>query len=111
MDGLKLYLEKSPDHVIQNQFYNGWTHDHYVSCVIVFCPDGTIPIFCYNVPGCIHDSTISEWGGIYDKLKFVYETTGGMCTVDSHFSKKHYPFLIKSSQKDPDNSEELIVNR
>jgi hypothetical protein len=47
MDGLKLYLEQSTDHVIQSRFYNGWTHDHYVSAVLVFCPDGTIPIATY----------------------------------------------------------------
>lgn len=29
-DRLKLYLEQSSDAVIQNMFYNGWTHDHYV---------------------------------------------------------------------------------
>ena len=44
MDGLKLFLEQCGDTVIQNMFYNGWTHDHYVSSVLVFCPDGTIPI-------------------------------------------------------------------
>ena len=42
MDGLKIYLEQSGDPVTQNRFYNGWTCDHYVSAVLVFCPDGTI---------------------------------------------------------------------
>lgn len=28
----------------QNQFDNGWTCDHYIGAVLVFCPDGTIPI-------------------------------------------------------------------
>jgi hypothetical protein len=32
--------------VFKNNFYNGWTHDHYVSSVLVFCPDGTFPICC-----------------------------------------------------------------
>ena len=30
MDGLKLLLKRSCDEMIQNMFYNGWTHDHYV---------------------------------------------------------------------------------
>ena len=51
MDGLKLCLQQSGNATTQNNFYNGWTHDHYVSSVFVFCPDGTIPICCYNVPG------------------------------------------------------------
>lgn len=115
MDGLKLYLEQSGDAVIQNMFYNGWTHDHYVSGVFVFCPDGTIPIATYNVPGCFHDSTIADWGNVYNKLKNVYETTGtgGKCTVDSAFSKKRYEFLIKSSQADPDSDDpnDYVVNQ
>ena len=102
MDGIKLYLEQSGDSTIQNMFYNGWTHDHYVSAVFVFCPDGTIPIATYNVPGCFHDSTIAEWGKIYEKLGNVWDMVGGKCTVDSAFSKKNNPFLIKSSQTDPE---------
>ena len=29
-DGLKLHLQQAGDCVIQNMFYNGWTHGHYV---------------------------------------------------------------------------------
>jgi hypothetical protein len=98
MDGLKLYLQQAGEASIQNNFYNGWTHDHYVSNVIVFCPDGTIPICCYNVPGSVHDSMVAEWGGVYEKLGRVHRQTGGRCTVDSAFSKRNYPYLIKSAQ-------------
>lgn len=101
MDGLKLRLQQSGNCNIQNSFYNGWTSDHYVSGVFCFCPDGTIPIACYNVPGSIHDSKIAEWGKIYDKLEMVYNTTGAKCTGDSAFSKSRGPFLIKSSQTVP----------
>ena len=62
MDGLKLTLNQSTNAVVQNYFYNGWTHDHYVTGVFVFCPDGKIPIATFNVPGSIHDSVIAEWG-------------------------------------------------
>ena len=44
MDGLKLYLQQAGSTEIQERFYNGWTHDHYVTSVFCFCPDGTIPI-------------------------------------------------------------------
>ena len=76
MDGLKLYLECPGDDDEQNNFYNGWQCDHFVNAVLVFCPDGTIPICCYNVPGTQHDSKIAYIGGIYDKLKKVYDSTG-----------------------------------
>jgi hypothetical protein len=56
MDGLKLYLQQSGKTEIQERFYNGWTHDHYVTSVFCFCPDGTIPIAFFNVSGSVHDS-------------------------------------------------------
>ena len=65
MNGLKLPLQQSGNVYIQKRFYNGWTHDHYVSSVFVFCPDGTIAIYAYNLPGIVRDSTIVEWGGVY----------------------------------------------
>ncbi|CDF36841.1 unnamed protein product [Chondrus crispus] len=97
-DGLKLYLQQSGDSVIQNMFYNGWTHDHYVGNVFVFAPNGTIKACAVNAPGAMHDSTIADWGNIYKKLQDVYDRTGGRCVVDSAFSKGNHPFLIKSSQ-------------
>lgn len=111
MDGLKLTVEQAPDLYVQGRFYNGWTHGHYIGCVIVFCPDGTIPIVCYNAPGSMHDSSVAEAGKVYEKLVGVFESVGGMCTVDSAFSKANYPFLIKSSQTDPHGREELLINR
>ena len=58
MDGLKLMVECAADDIEQNRFYNGCTCDHYVGAVLVFCPDGTIPICCYNVPGTVHTVTL-----------------------------------------------------
>jgi hypothetical protein len=68
MDGLNLTLEQSCDALIQEQYYEGWTHDHYVSSVLCFCPDGMIPIAFIIIPGNIHDSQIADYGGIHDKL-------------------------------------------
>jgi DDE superfamily endonuclease len=96
MDGLKLRLHRPADGITQNMFYNGWTHDHYVSAVFVFCPDGTIPMCCFNVPGSIHNSKIAEWGNIYKKLRKVYERTGGICTADSAFSMRCSLFILKT---------------
>ena len=114
MDGLKLRIQKASANNVQNRFYNGWTSGHYVSAVIVFCPDGTIPIVCFNVPGCAHDSTIAEWGDIYEKLESIYNTpVKGKCTVDSAFCRRQNPFLIKSSDSDPvtNNPNDIIVNK
>jgi hypothetical protein len=98
MDGLKLYLQQSGNTEIQACYYNGWTHGHYVTSIFVFCPDGTIPIAFFNVPGSVHDSQVAHWGRVFDKLGAVYDDTGGKCTVDSAFGKVKWPFLIKSSQ-------------
>ena len=96
MDGLKLYLQQAGDANTQNNFYNGWTHDHYVTSVFVFCPDVTIPICCYNLQGSIHDSLVTEWGNIDPKLETVFDTVGGRCAVDSVFSfPQRYPFLVQ----------------
>ena len=96
MDGIKLLLECAGDEDKQKKYYNSWTSDHYVSAVLVFCPDGTIPICCYNVPGTVHDSKIALIGKVYEKLDKIYRATGGCCTVNSAFAKNNYPFLIKS---------------
>ena len=69
-------VECSGDDDDQSRFYNGWTCDHYIGAVLVFCPDGTIPICCYNVPETVHDNLIATIGKIYDKLKLVNERTG-----------------------------------
>jgi hypothetical protein len=113
VDGLKLMLQQAPNSMIQEQFYNGWTHDHYVTSVLCFCPDGTIPIAAFNVPGSFHDSTVAEYGGVYEKLGAMFDKYGVKCTADSAFGAKTYPFLIKSSQ-DPllargETQEEIVA--
>ena len=112
MDGLKLYLQRHPNRFEENNMYNGWKHDHYVGAVLVFCPDGTIPICCYNVPGCVNDSLIAEWGNVYSKLQRVYDLCGGKCTVDSAFSARDNEYLIKSAQTTlaGDTPEEFAFN-
>ena len=95
MDGIKLMLECSSEEDIQNRFYNGWTCNNYIGAVLVFCPDGTIPICCYNVPGTIHDSNIAIIGKIYDKLEDIY-CKQAKCMVNLAYACKNYPILIKS---------------
>jgi hypothetical protein len=98
MDGLKLYLQASGNLEIQEKFYNGWMHDHYVTSVFCFCPNGTIPIAFFNVPGCVHDSQVVEFGKIHDKLEDIHCTMGGKRCVDSAFGSINRRYLYKSCQ-------------
>jgi hypothetical protein len=103
MDGLKLYLQQAGRKDgwgdVQNYFYNGWTHDHYVSNLFLFSPDGKIRKFFVNAPGCWHDSTLANASGIYDDLDKIYHAHGGaQVVVDSAFSKDNRPSLVKSHQ-------------
>ncbi len=51
MDRLKLFLQQSRNADIQESYYTGWTHNHYVMSVFCLCMDGTISIaFFYG--GC-----------------------------------------------------------
>ncbi len=110
MDGLKLEIQAPLDSELQNNFYNGWTHGHYLTSVFVFCPDGTIPVAFFNVPGCLHDSTVADWGKIYEKLERVYNLTGAKTTVDSAFTTVGKPFLIKSSQDEFGNRADTEID-
>ena len=40
MDGLKIRLERAGNPRVQNLFFNGWTHNHYISNLFLFSPDG-----------------------------------------------------------------------
>lgn len=98
MDGLKLHLEQSGDHIIQNMFYNGWTCDHYVTNLFLFAPDGTICLRVTNCPGAVHDSIVGSWGRVYKKILRIYERYGAKITVDSAFAGEGNDYLIKSAQ-------------
>jgi hypothetical protein len=98
VDGLKIPIQKSGDEATQNAYYNGWLHSHFVGCIFVFAPSGVIVSCIVNALGSWHDSYIAENGGLYDTLRDVYATCGGIAVVDSAFSKKRCPFLIKSGK-------------
>jgi hypothetical protein len=91
MDGLKLRLEKGGDKGTQNNFYNGWTHNHYVSNLFLFFPDGRNNIDAQGKVrqrSAIHRQAtsvrqLSEWGmrglqGSFPRLKdrLLYEERG-----------------------------------
>jgi hypothetical protein len=98
MGGAKLYLQQSSNHEIQNAFYNGWKHDHYVTNIFLFTPDGMIRSMALNVPGCTHDSIATNYGFIYKKLEVLYNRFGVKTVVDSAFLLRNSKFLIKLAQ-------------
>jgi hypothetical protein len=83
MDGLKLFLQQSRNAIIQKSYYNGWTHNHYITSIICFCPDGTISTAFFNVPRSVHDSQVVEYGNIYGKLEDFFRSTGAKCFLST----------------------------
>jgi len=97
-DGLKIRLQSPTDEIKQSLFYNGWTHDHYTTNLFLFSPDGKIRAMYVNAPGCLHDSTLANWSGIYDKIEKLHSKQGYSVVVDSAFNKEDRGGLIKSHQ-------------
>jgi hypothetical protein len=102
MDGLKLRLGRSGNDQTQNMFFNGWTHDHYVSNLFLFSPDGKIRASYINAPGTFHDSTMANMSGIYNQIDDVYHRLGSKVVVDSAFSGDNRQSLYKSHQHNMD---------
>jgi len=49
---------------------------------------------CYNVPGSQeYDSKIAWMGGLYEKLKAVYEESGGCCALSSIVLTAHFVLM------------------
>ena len=102
MDGLKLRLERASDQRVQNMFYNGWTHDHYVSNLFLFSPDGKIRACYINAPGTFHDSTMANMSMVYTLVDDIYLRIGSKIVVDSAFASDGRPSLYKSHQNNFD---------
>ena len=68
VDGLKLDFQRT----IQNMFFNGWTHGHYINSVFVFTPDGKIRICIisrtYEIPYSDTEYGISFWKNRKSKI-------------------------------------------
>ena len=101
VDGLKHYLQQAGDSVIQSHFYNGWKHNHYVTNIFAFAPNGSIIACTLNAPGTWHDSTPAHWGSMYSKLQKCWEDHHGKVLMDSAFASNMYEFIIQSSQNVP----------
>ena len=65
--------------------YNGWTHDHYVSNILAFTPDGCICLAILNCPGSWHDVRVATEGGLFDALDLIPNGTDYYFVADSAF--------------------------
>ena len=83
---------------IQNDFYDGWQHYHFVNCLFMSSPDGVIRICFFNCPGTVHDSTMAMWGDIYTAIDEMYQLYGARVVVDSAFGKEKRESLLRSQQ-------------
>jgi DDE superfamily endonuclease len=88
---------------MQNLFYNGWTHNHYISNLFLYSPDRKIRACYVNAPGSVHDSTMAKWGGLYQKVDNMYRIYGVKIVVDSAFASKARDLDYKSFQNIIDN--------
>ena len=109
-DGLKLLIEPPLSYEKQLRYYNGWKCDHYINCAFTFSVDGKIRIAVLNAPGNFHDSNIADYG-LYEGMEFIWEHFNGQVVVDSAYKVGMAPYLIKSSNVDPDNPELIAINR
>jgi hypothetical protein len=111
LDGLNLNIQSTKDDKVHSIFYNGWIHGHYVSSVFVFRMDGTIRICGVNAPGTMHDSTLANYGTVYEKLEAVFDETGGKVVVDSAFclTNNNFNFIIESGQNVPLGNLQVVV--
>eukprot|EP00536_Pseudo-nitzschia_multiseries_P015381 jgi/Psemu1/42353/gm1.42353_g len=107
-DGLKLHIQQSGNWMKQNQYYNGWTCGTYVNSVFIFAHDGRIWGCILNAPGCWHDSTQANYG-LYEKMELMYDKYLAKLIVDSVFKLSRKPYLMWSSQHDPFNAADLII--
>jgi len=111
-DGVKLAIEcVGDDPIVENRHFNRWTHDHYVTAIIVFAPDGTVPACVFDAPGSMHDSNIAEYGFLlYEKLELMWILYRAITVVDSAFPAGDKPYFIKSSAEEhARNAQELLV--
>ena len=67
MDGLKLTLQQAGNETQQDNFYNGWTHEHYVTNLFLFLlKEIFFVLILMSKPGVIHDlSTMAIWSSIF----------------------------------------------
>ncbi len=62
-----------------------------------------------NSPDTMHDSTLADYGNVYEKLEHIFNETGGKVVVDLAFCLVNNDFLIKSGQNVPLGNPQLVL--
>lgn len=97
-NGLKLWVQRSGNYCVHNQFYNRWIYGHYVNSIIVFVWNWRIRISIINCPGTFHDSQMSDCG-VYQQMKTISHRTGGKIVLNSVFKIGSGVFLLSHHRK------------
>jgi hypothetical protein len=102
MDGLKIRIQRPGDACTQERYYNGWKSSHFINCLFVFAPDGTIIVAVVDCVGTKHDSEMAMLGSpsVYEVLDRTYEESGGKCSADSAFATAGRFSIVKSVARD-----------
>ncbi len=95
MHGLEIPIQKLADEAMQNAYYNGWLHDHFVACFFAFAPSGIVVACMLNAPGSWHNSFIAENGGLHAKMESVYNATGGKAVGGLSFFNEAVSFSYR----------------
>ncbi len=72
-----------------------------MSNIFVFEMDGTKQICGLNALGTVHNSSVSDYSFLYEKLQCIYNITSGNVVVDSAFQAGTVDFLVKLAQTVP----------
>jgi len=96
MDGLKIETKASGNYLTQNDVYNRWKSDCFLSNLFLFCHAGKICAAYFNATGTTHDSTMARLGRLFDKLDELYQQAGYRAVVNSAFSTGEHAYLLKS---------------
>jgi hypothetical protein len=109
-DGLNLLIAPPVSYGKQVRFYNRWKIGHHVKLLFVFGVDGKIRIAVINGPGSFHDSALADYK-YYQELEYLYDAYETKIVVDSAFKINDGSYLVKSSQEDPFDINDLVRNR
>lgn len=69
--GLKLYLQRAGDTMIQRIIFDSWNHHRYVGILLIL-GWWDYSRFTVHALGCLHDSQICNCGGLDGRLESFY---------------------------------------
>ena len=111
MDGMKIKVRSCSNPIAQNNNFNGWLHGDFWKNLFLFSPDGLVQACYFNAPGVMHDSSMADWAGSYDKIDGFCEQTGFRVVADPAFAREHHDETIPLYQSNADGQGRMRQNR